>query len=110
MRVNKAERQNLRRVAAGGALDRMAGEGSFHRDPPPRRALGGGPRGGDSGRSPAIAFPTPSSALARGKKKIRTALLSSAKSEKYIKIDVVQERVTRKDLFIDFLKWKSFKA
>ncbi|KAI5263398.1 hypothetical protein MUG91_G167n6 [Manis pentadactyla] len=24
--------------------------------------------------------------------------------------DVVQERVTRKDLFIDFLKWKSFKG
>lgn len=69
MRVNKAERQNLRRVAAGGALDRMAGEGSFHRDPPPRRALGGGPHRGDSGRSPAFAFPTPAAALARKKKK-----------------------------------------
>lgn len=36
-------------------------------------------------------------------------MLSSDKSEKLIKIDVVQERVTRKD-FIDFLKWKSFKG
>lgn len=92
-------------------MDRLASAASFHHYSLPRRALGRGPRGGDAGRRPALASPSPAFNLAKKKKKkeSRTALLSSDKSEKLIKIDVVQERVTRKD-FIDFLKWKSFKA
>lgn len=63
------ERENLRGVAAGGALDRLASEASFLHDSWPRRALGGGgPRRVDSGRSPALASPTLASAVARGKK------------------------------------------
>ena len=75
------ETENLRGLAAGGALDRLASAASFHHYSRPRRALGRGPRGGDAGRRPALASPTPAVALARGKKKeSQTALLSPAKS------------------------------
>lgn len=69
--ANASEQGGETESTPGGgrwSFGRTAGEGSFHRDRPPRRALGGGPRGGALGRSPAIAFPTPASALARKKK------------------------------------------
>lgn len=62
------ERENLRGVAAGGALHQLASEAPCTTILGPRRALGGGPGGVDSGWSPAPASPTPASALARGEK------------------------------------------
>lgn len=59
----------------------LTGQRSFlaPRFPAPPRA---GRRSLPGRRSPVLASPTPTSALARGKKKSRTALLSPAKSEK----------------------------
>lgn len=64
------ETENLRGLAAGGALDRLASAASFHHYSRPRRALGRGPRGGDAGRRPALASPSPAFAVAKKKKRI----------------------------------------
>lgn len=67
MRVNKAERQIIYAVwRQVEPWTQWRAKVPSTATPRPRRALGGGLRGGDSGRSPAIAFLTPASALARG--------------------------------------------
>lgn len=61
--VNASDRggegENLRHVTVGGALDRLASAASFHHYSGPHHALGGGPCGGNAGRIPALASPTP---------------------------------------------------